>query len=160
MTKLGKIIIGVLILVVIITAILFLGSKNESPEKVDLVDNSLPKYEYVNDILGKKEDLLSFTILPGAEVPQGILSYRGEIKGGWFFEGNILINILDTNGQLLKASNAVAKGEWATALPVGFEGNIDFTGLPSGPAYFEIHNDNASGLSENDKWIRIPIIIK
>ena len=39
-----------------------------------------------NQILGKAEDLLSFTILPGAKMPNGILSYRGSIKGGWFLK--------------------------------------------------------------------------
>ena len=72
----------------------------------------------------------------------------------------ILINILDVDKNLLQASNAVAKTDWMTAEPVEFEGNIDFTLLPEGPAYFEIHNDNASGLPENDKSILIPIIIE
>jgi hypothetical protein len=108
---------------------------------------------------GKTEDLLSFSIVPGAKMPNGILSYKGEIKGGWFFEGNILINILDQNKKLLKSSNAMAKGEWMTIEPVEFEGNIDFSGLAKGGAYFEIHNDNASALPENDKSILIPIVI-
>lgn len=54
----------------------------------------------------------------------------------------------------------MAKTDWMTVEPVEFEGNIDFTGLTKGPAYFEIHNDNPSGLPENDKSIQIPIIIK
>ena len=54
----------------------------------------------------------------------------------------------------------MATSEWMTAGPISFEGNIDFTGLPKGQAYFEIHNDNASGLPENDKSILIPIIIE
>ncbi|MEI7765737.1 MAG: hypothetical protein WCI93_04120, partial [bacterium] len=81
------------------------------------------------------------------------------IKGAYFFEGNILINILDSNKKTLKSSNAVAKTDWMTIAPVSFEGNIDFTDLPKGSAYFEIHNDNASGLPEKDKSILIPIII-
>ncbi|MDQ5954212.1 MAG: hypothetical protein QG583_140 [Patescibacteria group bacterium] len=108
---------------------------------------------------GKTADLVSFSILPNTEV-SGILSYRGSIKGAWFFEANIQINILDANKNVIKASNAVAKTEWMTVEPVEFEGNIDFTGLTKGPAYFEIHNDNPSGLPENDKFIQIPIIIK
>lgn len=113
----------------------------------------------IQQIIGNKEDIIGFSIKPNVKV-HGILSYRGSIKGGYFFEGNILINILDANKKVLKKSNAVAKTEWMTAGPVQFEGNIDFTGLPKGMAYFEIHNDNASGLPENDKSILIPIVIE
>jgi hypothetical protein len=60
----------------------------------------------------------------------------------------------------LKSSNAVAKSDWMTAEPVSFEGNIDFSKLPKGPAYFQIHNDYASGLPKNDKSILIPITIE
>ncbi len=108
---------------------------------------------------GKTVDLVSFSVLPNTEV-SGILSYRGSFKGVWFFEANIQINILDANKNVIKASNAVAKTDWMTVEPVEFEGNIDFTNLPKGPAYFEIHNDNASGLPENDKFIQIPILIQ
>lgn len=160
MTKLGKILIGLAIAVVLVTAILFLGSKNESVVEPVIVDNTLPAYVAGDSVLGKKEDLVSFTIAPGSTMPKGILSYRGSIKGAWFFEANILINILDANKNVIKASNAVAKTDWMTVDPVEFEGNIDFTGLPAGPAYFEIHNDNASGEPQFDKFIQIPIIIQ
>lgn len=112
-----------------------------------------------SDILGNKQDLISFSILSHSKM-HGIVSYRGIITGGYFFEANILINILDTNKNILKASNAMATSDWMTAEPVNFEGNIDFTGLPAGSAYFEIHNDNASGLPEHDKSILIPIVIE
>lgn len=104
------------------------------------------------------KDLSAFSTIPGSKV-HGILSYRGTISGGYFFEGNILINVLDANKKVLKNSNAVAKTEWMTSGPVDFEGNIDFTNIAKGPAYLEIHNDNASGLPEKDKSVLIPITI-
>lgn len=157
MTKVGKIFLWIIISVAVVLTIYFLG--RDVKEEV-VIDTTLPEYNYDNQILGKAEDLVNFTILPGTKVPKGILSYRGSIKGAWFFEGNILINILDINKVPLLQSNAVAKTDWMTVEPVEFEGNIDFTGLPAGPAYFEIHNDNASGLPENDKFIQIPIVIQ
>ena len=120
-------------------------------------DECLSKAQ-LEKMLGNKDDLISFSILPNTKV-HGILSYRGVIQGAYFFEANIGINILDLNKKVLKASYAVAKTDWMTTLPVSFEGNIDFTGLPTGPAYFQIHNDNPSGLPANDKSILIPIII-
>lgn len=110
-------------------------------------------------ISGNKDDLVSFSVLPNSKV-KGVLSYRGVVKGGYFFEGNILINILDVNKNLIKKSNANATTDWMTAEPISFEGNVDFSLLPKGPAYLEIHNDNASGLPEHDKSIFIPITIE
>jgi len=122
-------------------------------------EEKLPIQEAVAQISGNKDDLISFSILPGTKV-HGVVSYNGVIKGGYFFEANILINVLDANKNVLKKSNAMAKGEWMTSGPVSFEGNIDFTGLPIGPAFFEIHNDNPSDMRENDKSVLIPIVIE
>ena len=156
-----------LILIVLVAGAIYIMLQNKETyfsvfggkapvEKVDLTQLPLLLKD---GILGNKDDLISFSILPYTKV-HGILSYRGSIKGGYFFEGNILINILDKNKKVLKSSNAVAKTEWMTSEPVNFEGNIDFTNLPKGPAYFQIHNDNASGLPENDKFVSIPIVIE
>lgn len=166
MTKFGKIILFVCILVLFVVVLFFLQKEPkviEAPvvdDTTEIVDNNLPIPYDKTLLLGKAEDLVSFSITPNTVVPKGILSYRGSIKGGYFFEANILINILDANKNVLKSSNAMATTDWMTVDPVEFEGNIDFTGLPAGQGYFEIHNDNASGLPENDKSILIPIILQ
>ncbi|MBP6866378.1 MAG: hypothetical protein KBC12_02460 [Candidatus Pacebacteria bacterium] len=166
MTKFGKIILVVCAFVLLMVVIFLLQKEPkiiEAPvidDTTQVVDNTLPTEYDKTLLLGKAEDLVYLSIMPNTVVPKGILSYRGSIKGGYFFEANILINILDANKKVLKSSNAMATSEWMTAGPVEFEGNIDFTGLPAGQAYFEIHNDNASGLPENDKSILIPIILQ
>lgn len=157
----NKKLLVVIIVVVVLAAVYLIVRKTEAPiiDDIQIVDNTMPQIENKGEILGNKDDLVAFSIAPGTKV-RGILSYRGVIKGGYFFEGNILVNILDKNQKVLKQSNAVAKTDWMTDKSVDFEGNIDFTGLKKGEAYFEIHNDNASGLPENDKSILIPIIIE
>jgi hypothetical protein len=155
MTKFGKILTGLIVLVFVVLVVYLLQRKVPivvAPEVPEENQNQ-------NTILGNKDDLITFSILPNTSV-KGVVSYRGTIKGAYFFEGNILINVLDANKKVLKASNAIAKTDWMTAGPVDFEGNIDFGGLPAGAAYLEIHNDNASGLPENDKSILIPIVIE
>ncbi len=113
-----------------------------------------------DQILGDRDDLVAFSVVPNTKI-HGPLSYSGIVKGGYFFEGNILINILDSNKRILKQSNAIAKGEWMTTDPIIFEGNIDFTNLPKGEAFFEIKKDNPGSPSEGiDKSILIPIVIK
>ncbi len=110
-------------------------------------------------ITGNKDDLVSFSIKPGQEV-SGKITATGSVKGGYFFEANIGVNVLDANKKLLRAGYGMSTTDWMTSAPVAFTTSLDFTGLPKGNAYIEIHNDNASGLPENDKSIFIPIVIK
>jgi len=157
----SKIVTGIIVVAILLVAgiLFFIGEKKIAIAPIVTIDKLMSPIGNKDQIFGNKDDLISFSIWPNTKIHKGIVSYRGVIKGGYFFEANILINILDWNKKVLKASNAVAKSDWMTAGPVDFEGNIDFTGLPKGPAYFEIHNDNASGLPENDKSILIPIVI-
>ncbi len=156
-SKLNTILLFILIILMVIAIKMMLENKEVylslGQNQEQKIDTTTPQ------ISGNKDDLVSFSILPNSKV-HGVMSYRGVVKGGYFFEGNILINILDINKNSLKKSNAVAKTDWMTAEPVSFEGNIDFSSLPKGPAYLEIHNDNASGLPEHDKSIFIPIVIE
>ena len=154
-SKLNTFLLFVLIIVLAYTLWFMMGTRIPKDEVNNIQDEevTLPAME------GNVEDLISFSIAPNSTI-SGIRSYRGSIKGGYFFEANILINITDVNGNYLLQSNAVATSDWMTADPVEFEGFVDFRNLPKGPAYFQIHNDNASGLPENDKSISIPITIE
>lgn len=172
MSKSGKIII-ILAVVFLIGVIVFFFQRKDRVSKVLEVTqnpieipttNSVPTTDVQNPLLvgilgDHKDDLISFSILPDSKV-NGEVFYLGRIKGGYFFEGKLLINILDSNKKLVKASYAISKGDWETDRAVDFEGTIDFTNLPIGPAYFEIHNDNASDLREKDKSILVPISIE
>jgi hypothetical protein len=154
-SKLKVIIITIIIIFVCIFGVNFIIQSNGGT--VHLFSNSNSQIN--TEILGNKEDLVSLSVKGGDKV-SGVLTVIGSVKGGYFFEANILINILDSNKNVLKSSNGNATADWMTSDAVPFQGDIDFSGLPKGPAYIEIHNDNASGLSENDKSILIPIIIE
>ncbi len=148
------------LLVITLAVVGFIAFKNSA--KAPIVDNVPPQTMPTDGITGNKNnkgDLISFSIWQESKV-HGVVSYRGTIRGAYFFEANILIKILGANKQVLKESNAMATTDWMTAEPVDFEGNIDFTGFPTGRAYIRIQNDNASGLPEHDKWIDIPVIIQ
>jgi hypothetical protein len=124
-------------------------------------ENIIKTFKFVGlpQIEGNKNDLVSFSVVPNSKV-SGVLNYEGSVKGAYFFEANIGINILDIKGNYLKRDHANSTTDWMTVEPVLFKGSIDLSGLPKGPAYFEIHNDNASGLPEKDKFIWIPIVIE
>lgn len=149
--------LGVTFLVLVLLVVL-LAQKKEAPI-VDLEENN-PELQYQNQIEGNWQDLVNFSVLPNTRL-SGVVAFDGEVKGGYFFEGNILINILDTDKNVLKAGNATATSDWMTAEPVAFAGEIDLTGLPLGTAYLEIRNDNPAGPEEGvNKNILIPIVIE
>ena len=163
MSKQKIITLLIVILILLVSGALFLYGQKEKIYPFSLItpadDTSLPQIKNKERIEGRKDDLVAFSLSPDMIV-SGLMSYRGTIKGGYFFEGNILINILDQDKNVLKKSNAIAKTDWQTGGPVDFEGNIDFSDIRSGPIYFEIKNDNASGISANDKNILIPLVVK
>ena len=147
---------SILLLVLIILMVVAIKVMLKNP------DTYFPSTEVaapVVEIQGNKNDLVSFSIKPGAKL-FGVVSYTGAVKGGYFFEANILVNILDANKKILKMGNAMATTDWMTAEAVSFGGTLDFTNLPKGSGFIEIHNDNASGLPENDKSVLIPIVIE
>lgn len=113
----------------------------------------------VNDteIVGNKENLVSFSVKAGDSV-SGVLSLTGTIQNAYFFEGNIIIKLLDENQNVLKSGFGMATTEWTTSGPVSFNSSIDSTGL-SGPGFILIQNDDPSdGEGWPDKKILIPVI--
>ena len=148
------------IFVLIALTIIILGAAYSlSKNNTSTVDKNPLPVVIEREILGNKNDLVSFSVLPNSKV-QGVVSYRGIIKGGYFFEANIRVAVADKDGKVIKQSNAMATTDWMTAGPVSFEGNIDFSGLPKGEAYIKIENDNPSGLPQNDKSVSVPVIIE
>ncbi len=154
----SKIDIVLLILILGLSIFVSFSEKRNTNILMNILEKQADNYHPRNKQIISESDLVSFSILPNSAV-HGVISYRGIIKNNYFFEGNIRINILNMNKQILKESHATATTDWMTSGPVSFEGVIDLSMLPKGPAYMEIHNDNPSGLPENDKSILIPIVI-
>lgn len=109
-------------------------------------------------VTGNAADLVSFSVAPGAHV-SGVMTVNGSVKNAYFFEANIIVNILDANQNVLRTGHGTATTDWMTVDPVSFTANLDFTGLATGPGFIEIHNDNASALPQNDKHILVPVSI-
>ena len=110
-SKLNTVLLFVLIILMVIALSIMLKDKGKY---------LAPFVQEQEQISGNKDDLVSFSILPGSKL-HGIVSYRGVIKGAYFFEANILINVLDVNKNVLKKSHAMATIDWMTAGPVDFE---------------------------------------
>jgi hypothetical protein len=152
--KASSIVIGVL---VILAAVLLFKSKPSVPPVSDpapIVDLAP-----VPQVSGNVADLVAFSIAPGAAV-SGVVNATGSIKGAYFFEANIRVNVLDASKNVLKEGNGTATSDWMTSDPVSFAATIDFAGIPAGVGYVRLMNDNPSGMPENDKWIDIPVVFK
>ena len=146
-----KSLIWLLVAVVAISILAFMSNKKDAP----IVVTPMPTPE----VTGLKDDLVSFSIAPGAKV-KGVMDATGVLKNAYFFEANIRVDILDTNKQTLREGFGTATTEWMTTGPVSFKTKLDFSGLATGPGFIAIRNDNPSGLPENDKEIFIPIVIE
>jgi len=137
------------------------GKKEQAPAEKPVKEQAQNVAQCTPTILGNANDLVSFSINPCDSV-SGLTHVNAIIQGAYFFEGNILINILGENFNPLPygPGHAQATTDWMTGGPVSFEFDIDFTPIPKGPGYIEIRNDNASGEPQYDKNILIPITVK
>jgi hypothetical protein len=164
-SKLNSVLLLFLIILMIVALVvmsknkeIYLNGFKQINQKTEIEKNQ-NNNQIKNEILSNKDDLVSFSINPGQKV-SGPMNVTGVIKGGYFFEANILINILDANKNVLKKGYGTATTDWMTSGPVTFTALIDFTGLNSGPGYIEIQNDDPSdGEGGPAKKILIPVII-
>lgn len=153
-------------LIVVVLFIVLLGlliisnkkSKEKMPEAPATLPTNLPQ------VLGDKDNFISFSITPRSEVTGKIVA-TGVIKGGYFFEGNVIVRIVDaTMKEIGAGTDTKATTDWMTAGPVTFQTTLDFTNLPKGPGYVKVMADDPRDASERGnapiKQILIPVIIK
>lgn len=151
--KNSRYILLIIVLILIVLGLYFLASKKaESPVINNESDNVI-----ISEILGNKDDLVSFSVKPDSEV-SGILNLVGSVKGAYFFEANIRIFLLDSKQNILKSGFGTATTDWMTAEPVSFTSSIDSTGI-NGPGFILIQNDDPSdGEGGPAKKILIPVV--
>lgn len=79
------------------------------------------------------------------------------IDGGWFFEGNFSIKVLDGDGTTLGVGLAQALSDWMSTGTVPFSASIPFKTPHSATGTIVLVADNPSGLAANAKSLTIPI---
>jgi len=136
--KSSRYILLIIVLILIVLGLYFITSKKvESP----VINN----------------DLVSFSVKAGDKV-SGLLNLSGSVKGGYFFEGNIKIFLLDSKQNILKSGFGTATTDWMTTDPVSFTASIDSTGLNEA-GFILIQNDDPSdGEGGVAKKILIPVM--
>lgn len=158
-TKKAILVIIIFIAVIILAPLVFRPNSAIAPAKDGVQTGDVPV------IGGNEDDLVSFSIKHGQEV-SGVVKATGVLKGGYFFEGNIPITILDANQNPTNygPGHATATTDWMTTGPVSFEVFFDFTKIPKGKAFIKITPDDPRDVSEKGdammKQILIPIVVK
>jgi hypothetical protein len=145
---------NILWFVFLVVVLFFIFNTKTNKQIPDVIEEE----QQAVSVLGpNKEDLLALSIAPGSTVT-GEFVLEGVVKNAYFFEGNISIDLLDANQNVIKAGYGTATTDWMTVEPVTFISNVDATGL-SGPGYIKIQNDDPSdGEGGPAKIILVPVV--
>lgn len=103
------------------------------------------------------ENLIRVTNIAANQEITSPLTIRGEARGNWYFEASFPVELRDGNGKLIAQVPAQAIGEWMTTEFVPFSVALTFAKPTTATGTLILHNDNPSGLPENDRWISIPV---
>ncbi|OGG59834.1 hypothetical protein A2765_04580 [Candidatus Kaiserbacteria bacterium RIFCSPHIGHO2_01_FULL_56_24] len=95
---------------------------------------------------------------PGAMLAS-TFTVSGKAVGNWYFEASFPLEVLDANGTSLKMMPVQAQGDWMTSAFVPFSVEVSVPNY-HGKATLILHNDNPSGMPENEASISIPITIQ
>ena len=129
-----------------------------------------PKCEFVCPIVATttpvvtdySNEIAVTTPLQNAVIASGAV-VTGKARG-WYFEGSFPIELRDSTGVVIAQGPAMAQSDWMTSEFVPFKFTLTFSnpyhvGDPEAKKLgtLTLHNDNPSGLPENEKSITIPI---
>jgi hypothetical protein len=115
-----------------------------------------PKPTYMN---ASADKIVVDSPKPGEAVGT-TFSVMGKARGNWYFEASFPLQVLSSQGSLLKEMPVQADGEWMTTEFVPFSETVTLPPGTKGAATLILKNDNPSGLPENDASISIPIYIQ
>jgi hypothetical protein len=89
--------------------------------------------------------------------PSKPLTISGRARGDWYFEASFPVKLVDANGNILSQSSIQTSENWMTEDFVPFEKQLQFSKPTTLTGELILHNDNPSGLSSNDRELRIPL---
>jgi len=100
------------------------------------------------------------TPMPGATLVSPAV-VRGQARGGWFFEGEITLQLLDGERNVLARGFATAQANWMTNDFVPFEGTLTFESRPGvTEGVLVVKNNNPSDNRDLDEAMEIPVVFR
>ncbi len=103
------------------------------------------------------EEFIKVTNPSPNQVISSPLTITGEARGGWFFEADFPVKLLDGKGDEIAVHYATAESDWMTEDFVPFKATIEFKKPDTEIGYLVLEKDNPSGLKENDASLIIPV---
>ncbi len=94
---------------------------------------------------------------PNASITSPVI-IEGRARGNWFFEASFPVRIVDANGRTLGSGAAQAQGNWMTTEFVPFRVVLDYSVPTTTRGTLILEKDNPSGLPQNARELRIPIV--
>jgi len=130
------------------------ASPHAYPTEAESVSTSTPPVKNVGDTLEVE------TPIPNTSI-RSPLRIAGRAKGSWYFEGQFLVQLIDTKGNVLAEAPARASSEWPEENFVPFSLTLEFatpTTTPTG--LLILKKDNPSGDPSQDIMFAIPVKFK
>lgn len=162
-----KIGIAVVCIVIVIALVLMMRPKASAPTMPEQVTEETPAQtatvakpvskQAALAMSGDVANLVSLSIAPNVKIVPGARVY-GSLSGGYFYEGQAIVKLLDAKKKVLKTFPMISTSPWQTSGPVSFSFTFDAAGLPQGQGYIRLQNDNPSGDQAKVKYIDIPTI--
>ncbi|MCK9393602.1 MAG: GerMN domain-containing protein [Candidatus Paceibacterota bacterium] len=170
-----KIILYLVLIILLFLGLVFYNYKNkevnnfESCEKANgILLESYPRQcksgdgkIYVENIVSEieKSDLIKVDFPTAGALIDSPLIIRGKARGSWFFEASFPIELIDNKNNVVATGVAMATANSLTEDFVPFESRMEFVNPEKRDGFLVLKNDNPSGLPENSKQIKIPVVI-
>lgn len=106
----------------------------------------------------KGTELTLLNIQSNDTISNGI-DINGHVKGNWYFEGEFPVRILDSRGDVVASTSAIAQSEWTTDEEVPFRLRVDLPIIQEHNLVFVFQKSNPSGLMENEDSVSIPLTV-
>ncbi|MFH0739657.1 MAG: Gmad2 immunoglobulin-like domain-containing protein [bacterium] len=151
-----KILIVILLVAVVGALAWFLFSQKQDKEEV-----VVPNPNTTTTLANQYSDLIKVDSPNPNQVIQSPFTITGQARGGWYFEATFPVALLDLSGNTITSTFAQAQGDWMVENFVPFKSILNFKiATTTQPAILVLMNDNPSGLPENEKEIRIPVVLQ
>ncbi len=112
-------------------------------------DERLP----IDEVLQVEQPAANLTI-------QSPLTVKGRARGYWYQEATFSISLQDRDYNTIAHTNAKAQGNWMTEDFVPFEATLEFDAPDGKRGYLLFEKANPSGLPENERQYRLPVIFE
>ncbi|HEX5429933.1 MAG TPA: Gmad2 immunoglobulin-like domain-containing protein [Patescibacteria group bacterium] len=177
-----NIIIGVVVLAVVIALLSFMPEKSQAPttnnntqtatdyascalagypiEQTNPPTCTTPQGQTFTDQSAVTNQDVIITTPKIADIVTSPMTISGKVRGTWFFEANLPIELEDEDGNVLAQTGYHTDENWMTSDYVDVNTTLKFPAPTTDYGKLVIHNDNPSGDPANDKSFEVPVRFK